>query len=68
MKLRRALTLSGDRGWPVRLAVGVGILAAGLAAGLGLLGGVCRRNPRLVTVEEYQRRLLDKGSLSGGRR
>ena len=26
-----------------------------------LLGGVCRRNPRLVTVEEYQRRLLDKG-------
>jgi uncharacterized protein len=26
-----------------------------------LLGGVCRRNPRRVTVEEYQHRLLDKG-------
>jgi hypothetical protein len=26
-----------------------------------LLGGVCRRNPRRVTVEEYRRRLLRKG-------
>ena len=26
-----------------------------------LLGGVCRRNSRRVTVEEYQHRLLDKG-------
>ena len=26
-----------------------------------LLGGVCRRNPRRVTVEEYQRRVVRKG-------
>jgi uncharacterized protein len=26
-----------------------------------LLGGVCRRNPRRVSVEEYRRRLLGKG-------
>ena len=66
IKLKRVLTLSGDHGWPVRLAVGVGILAAGLAAGLGLTMARARRRasadyPRLVTVEEYRRRLLDKG-------
>ena len=26
-----------------------------------LLGGVCRRNPRRVTVEEYRRRVVHKG-------